>query len=88
MVCILGGPVLVIPWGKIAARKIYKTLGEDEIIKSVIRLIETRPSPSVQFSTLIDCEDVCLRQVNQFLSLVRFKVDFKRYFRVGHRSLF
>jgi len=57
-----GGPVLVIPWGKIAARKIYKTLGEDEIIKSVIRLIETRPSPSVQFSTLIDCEDVCLRQ--------------------------
>jgi len=57
-----GGPVLVIPWGKIAARKIYKSLGEDDIIKSVIRLIEKRPDPSIQFSTLIDCEDVCLRQ--------------------------
>ena len=56
--------MLVIPWGKIAARKIYKSLGEDDIIKSVIRLIEKRPDPSIQFSTLIDCEDVCLRQVN------------------------
>ena len=53
----------MIPWGKIAARKIYKSLGEDDIIKSVIRLIEHRPDPEIQFSTLIDCEDVCLRQV-------------------------
>ena len=53
----------MIPWGKIAARKIYKSLGEEDIIKSVIRLIEKRPDPAIQFSTLIDCEDVCLRQV-------------------------
>ena len=58
-----GGPVLVIPWGKIAARAVFKSLGEDEIIKSAIRLIENRPEPSQQFSALIDCDDVCLRQV-------------------------
>lgn len=57
--------MLVIPWGKIAARKIYKSLSEEDIIRSVIRLIEKRPDPSIQFSTLIDCEDVCLRQVSQ-----------------------
>ena len=60
----LGGPVLIIPWGKIAARAVYKSLGEDEIIKSAIRLIENRPEPTIQFSALIDCDDVCLRQVN------------------------
>ena len=54
----------MIPWGKIAARKIYKSLSEEDIIRSVIRLIEKRPDPSIQFSTLIDCEDVCLRQVS------------------------
>ena len=56
----------MIPWGKIAARKIYKSLTEDEIIKSVIRLIENRPNPTLQFSTLIDCDDVCLRQVRKY----------------------
>ena len=55
---------MVIPWGKIAARAVFKSLGEDEIIKSAIRLIENRPEPSQQFSALIDCDDVCLRQVN------------------------
>ena len=54
---------MVIPWGKIAARAVFKSLGEDEIIKSAIRLIENRPEPSQQFSALIDCDDVCLRQV-------------------------
>ena len=76
--------MLVIPWGKIAARKIYKSLGEDDIIKSVIRLIEKRPDPSIQFSTLIDCEDVCLRQVNFYL----FFFLFQPFCRVGHQNPF
>lgn len=57
-----GGPVLVLPLGKIAVRTIQKSLKEDDIIRAVIKLIESRPTPDVQFSTLIDCEDVCLRQ--------------------------
>ena len=54
----------MIPWGKIAARAVFKSLGEDEIIKSAIRLIENRPDPMKQFSALIDCDNVCLRQVD------------------------
>lgn len=69
-----GGPVLVIPWGKIAARAVFKSLGEDEIIKSAIRLIENRPEPSQQFSALIDCDDVCLRQVIWYSQHFRFKM--------------
>ena len=60
----LGGPVLVIPWGKIVARAIYKSLGEEEIIRASIRLIENRPDPAKQFTALIDCDDVSLRQVS------------------------
>jgi hypothetical protein len=59
----LGGPVLVLPLGKIGVRTIQKSLKEDEIIRQIIKLIEQRPNPDVQFSALIDCHDVCLRQV-------------------------
>jgi len=57
-----GGPVLVLPLGKIGVRTIQKSLKEDEIIRQIIKLIEQRPNPDVQFSALIDCHDVCLRQ--------------------------
>ena len=68
--CCLGGPVLVLPLGKIGVRTIQKSLKEDEIIRQIIKLIEQRPNPDVQFSALIDCHDVCLRQV--LLSLFFF----------------
>jgi len=57
-----GGPVLVLPLGKIGVRTIQKSLKEDEIIRQIIKLFEQRPNPDVQFSALIDCHDVCLRQ--------------------------
>ena len=53
----------MLPLGKIGVRTIQKSLKEDEIIRQIIKLIEQRPNPDVQFSALIDCHDVCLRQV-------------------------
>ena len=38
--CCLGGPVLVLPLGKIGVRTIQKSLKEDEIIRQIIKLIE------------------------------------------------
>jgi len=78
--CCLGGPVLVLPLGKIGVRTIQKSLKEDEIIRQIIKLIEQRPNPDVQFSALIDCHDVCLRQVLYYFYFVLILRGRRRYF--------